>query len=425
MVNGLRKGSSFMLATLACSVALSGASPALAGTFVEADKIELASPSDGAQFGTALDIDGDRLLVGAPNQRFPGALGAAYIYERGASGAWVEVAELVASNGGFPDGFGVSVSLDGDRALVGARFADGGAQNSGAAYVFERDAGGAWTEVALLTHPGAAERDFFGGSVSLEGDRALVGSVSGDGDVAGAGAAYVFERDAAGVWAQTQRLSAADAEDGDQFGNVARLSGDRAIVSAFRDGDGSAYVFEPDAAGVWQQVHKFEAPASPPRRNVDDFARVVSLEGDRVLIGDPKGTSEGVVLVYERDAAGDWLEVATLSSTSSAAGDFFGGAVALQGDRAVVGAIADVAANRSGAAYVFERGAGGAWSEVQRLTASDAAIDDYFSNAVAFSGDDVAVGAYFVDGVESNSGAVYMFGPVSYTHLTLPTIYSV
>jgi hypothetical protein len=403
---GVEVKASVLAAVVACGVAL-GAPLEVEAGWAEVEKIELAAPSDNAQAGAALDIEGDRLVLGAGNQRVGEVLGAAYVFERDAAGAWVQVAELLPDDGGFPDFFGSSVSLDGDRVLVGARSASGGAAQSGAAYVFERDATGAWAQVAKLTHPGA-QGDRFGQAVQLDGDTALVSAPQGEGDVAGAGAVYVFARDAAGTWSQTQRLVSPTGADGQFFGFVMSLDGDRALVTAPRDGNGVAHVFARDAAGQWEHEARIDPPASPPRRDVDDFARSVSLSGDRALVGDPKGTLRGLARVYERDAAGAWVEVAALESQVATAGDFFGEAVALSGDRAVVGSAEDDAGEDAGAVYVFERDAAGAWVEAARLNASDAQAEDRFGDALAISGARVAAGAYLVDGAESNSGAVYI-----------------
>jgi hypothetical protein len=115
-----------------------------------------------------------------------------------AHGQTSELAKLLASNGQGNDSFGFSVSISGDRVLVGKPM--GAGTGVGAAHLFERDAAGTWTEIAVLEASDAQPGDVFGWSVSIGDDRALVGA-SGDDDRGNrAGAAYVFERDAAGAW---------------------------------------------------------------------------------------------------------------------------------------------------------------------------------------------------------------------------------
>src|SRR5262249_24248653 len=135
-------------------------------------------------FGASVSVDGDRVLVGAPNHALTGATGAAYVFERQSDGSWPAAGPpLGAPDPGAPGDFGRSVSISGDRALVGAG-------NSEVAYVFVRDATGAWTSEQKLLAMDGASGDQFGRAVSLSGTRALVGAESARN---GAGAAYVFE----------------------------------------------------------------------------------------------------------------------------------------------------------------------------------------------------------------------------------------
>ncbi|MEI7900681.1 MAG: FG-GAP repeat protein, partial [bacterium] len=146
-------------------------------------------------------VAGDLALVGACGAD-PGGLtraGAAYLFERNAGGtnAWGQVAKLTAADKAASDYFGCSVSVAGDVALIGAFEASpGGVIRAGAAYLFERNAGGtnAWGQVAKLTASDKAAEDSFGRSVSVAGDVALVGAdYASPGGVDYAGAAYVFE----------------------------------------------------------------------------------------------------------------------------------------------------------------------------------------------------------------------------------------
>ena len=117
-------------------------------------------------------------------------------------GAWFEEARLIASPPTtFPaDTFGQSVSLDADTALVGIPNDDDGGINSGSAYVFVRS-GGLWTEQATFAASDATAGDLFGGSVSLDGDTALVAAAHDDDDGMDSGSAYVFVR-SGGVWTE-------------------------------------------------------------------------------------------------------------------------------------------------------------------------------------------------------------------------------
>jgi FG-GAP repeat len=202
-------------------------------------------------FGSAVSISGDFVVVGAPGDSSAGlASGAAYLFER-KDNRWAEDAKLTASDTMAGDNFGIAVSIDGDRAVVGAPFGDEKADDSGAAYIFERNPAGdgLWGQAAKLTAPDAAARHNFGSSVSISGGRVAVGTPHDDHAGSNAGSVYVFERSAPDRWSYVTKLSAIAAAAGDSFGASVSMSGGRVASGAPFDGRagnnaGSAYVQE-------------------------------------------------------------------------------------------------------------------------------------------------------------------------------------
>ena len=168
--------------------------------------------------------------------------GAAYVFTR-AAGTWTQQAQLVADDGAEEAFFGRSVALSGDTALIGAPgyVSEGGAK-AGVAYLFTRGPGGVWAHQAKLAAADTAAGDLFGHAVALSDERALVGARwHGAAGKAKAGAAYVFTRGVGGAWAQQDKLTATDAAAGDEFGTSIALSGETALVGApYRDTDGKA-----------------------------------------------------------------------------------------------------------------------------------------------------------------------------------------
>ena len=161
--------------------------------------------------------------------------GAAYIFERDAGGAdnWGQVKKLTAGDAAAYDRFGVSVAISGDTVVVGAY---GKNSDAGAAYIFERNAGGAgnWGQVKKLTAGDAATEDGFGVSVAISGDTVVVGAYRKD----SAGAAYLFERNTGGLenWGEWGKLIVVDPSPGDQFGFSVAIHRDLALVGApYRD----------------------------------------------------------------------------------------------------------------------------------------------------------------------------------------------
>ena len=316
---------------------------------------------------------------------------------------WIEQDKLVAADGAPFDWFGYSLSLSGDTALVGAWGDDDFGANSGSAYVFVRSAG-TWTQEQKLLAADGAAGDLFGASVSLWGDTALVGAWSDD----GMGSAYVFVR-SAGSWIQEQKLLAADRATADSFGFSVSLSGDSALVGARHDDDlgsnsGSAYVFV-RSAGNWTQEQKLLAADGAAD---DSFGYSVSLSGDSALVGadldDDLGLASGSAYVFVR-SAGSWTQEQKLLAADGTANDGFGYSVSLSGDSALVGAVSDdELAAGSGSAYVFVRSAG-SWLQEQKLLAADGWSWDAFGCSVSLSGDRALVGARGNDFM----GSAYVF----------------
>jgi hypothetical protein len=263
-------------------------------TWTEQQKLLASDPATGDNFGesVALSSDGNTALIGAANESTSPNTdqGAAYVFTR-STGVWTEQQKLLASDRATNDFFGNSVSLssDGNTALIGAYIEDTSPNtNNGAAYIFTRSAG-VWTEQQKILASDAASFDNFGYAVSLssDGNTALIGSsVEDTSPNTDNGAAYVFTR-SAGVWTEQQKLLASDPATLDRFGRSVSLSADgsTALIGAFAEstspnsGNGAAYVFT-HSAGVWTQKQKLLAS---DRANSDNFGFSVALSGDGLV----------------------------------------------------------------------------------------------------------------------------------------------
>ncbi len=381
-----------------------------------------ASGQSGDFAGAAVAISGDAALVGAYGDQTHGNdSGAVYVFRRDApSDMWQEEAKLLASDGAAVDKFGFSVALDGDRALVGAYLDDDNGADSGSAYVFGYDSvTGTWQEEAKLVSSDSMAYDFFGISVALDGDRALVGAYFDDDNGADSGAAYLFNYDSvSGTWQEEAKLVASDGAADDWFGFSAALSGDRALVSAHRDDDsgfnsGAAYIFAYDSvSGTWQEEAKLTAADGA---SYDYFGISVALSGEIALVGaeqdDDNGSGSGSAYLLRRDSvSGTWYEEAKLLASDGSGGDYFGGSVAIMSDRALVGASNDAAPYAgSGSAFVFRyHTPSGTWYEEAKLTASKGDYHDGFGSHVALSDDVALIGVPKDDDNGTNSGAALL-----------------
>jgi hypothetical protein len=375
-------------------------------------QVKKLTAGDGAavdEFGTSVGISGDTVVVGAP---FKNSLtGAAYIFGRNEGGAdnWGQVKKLTASDAVTNDDFGFSVGISGDTVVVGAYNKN---SETGAAYIYERNQGGAenWGQVQKLTASDAAINDRFGIAVGISGDAVVVGAQLKN---TFTGAAYIFGRNQGGAdnWGQVKKLTASDAATNDGFGISVGISSDTVVVGADQFNcacNGKAYIFGRNQGGVdnWGQVKKLTASDGAA---LDEFGLSVGISGDTVVVGAPdKNFGTGAAYGYGRNQGGadNWGQVKELTASDGAPGDTFGESVGISGDTVVVGAYSKN--SETGAAYIYERNQGGAenWGQVQKLTASDAAIHDRFGLSVGIGGDTVVVGAQFKN---SFTGAAYIF----------------
>lgn len=268
-----------------------------------------------------------------------------------------------------------------------------------------------WSQQAKLTASDAAEADAFGLAVSVSGDTAIVGAHADDDAGELSGSAYVFVRSGA-TWTEEAKLAASDAAAGDQFGYRVSVSEDTALVGAQGNVDagastGSAYVFVRNGT-TWSQQAKL-APSGAAA--YDYFGSAVSVEGDTALVGAYRGNLSldvpGSVYVFARSGT-TWSQQAELKATGATTLNQFGGTVSLSGSTALVGASWGISDGIRGLAYVFVRN-GTSWSLQATLAASDRAPNDVFGARVSLSGDTALVSAYGDDDAGSYSGSAYVF----------------
>jgi FG-GAP repeat protein len=359
-----------------------------------------------SDFGYSVALDGDTLLVGAlndgetfdPDAGNVNGAGAAYVFVRSGS-TWSLQAKLTALDGALGDEFGYSVALSGNTAMIGA---DRKASGEGYVYVFTRS-GTQWTQQQELTEASGTGDDAFASSIALSGSTALVGAPGASSNI---GAAYVFTS-AGGSWSQQAQFTGL--APGDFFGFSVALSpaGDTAVVGSFAaaNGNGSAYVFTGGGA-TWTQP---QAPlTASDGASGDRFGYAVAAGSGTILVGayNAGAGHPGAAYVFGQSGS-TWSQLQKLTLGDAPTGsDNFGGAVALSGGTAVVGASEH--GSTPGAAYVFTNSGSGWGQPPQVLPAPSGAR--YFGFSVAANGTSVAMGAF---GASNDSGAAYVFAPSS------------
>ena len=302
---------------------------------------------------------------------------------------------VVIANGAQEDFFGWSVAIDGDTALVGAygTTVEGHVQQ-GAAYVFTKT-DGIWNLAATLTASDGTTFDHFGERVALSGNIAAIGAYQAGGSK---GAVYVFSGSGS-HWTQKARLVADDGAANDCLGWSVAATGQTVLAGApfVMTGNvqtGAIYAFAP-SGGTWAETQKFypddieSGDGFGSAVAADGTMAVVAADGARVGAND----GQGAAYIYDLDG-GTWTQQAKLVADDGAAFDNFGRSVAVSGSTVLVGAPYAVVDGNAfeGAVYVFG-GGGASWQQAQKLVASDGAADGYFGWSVAVSDDTALVGA--------------------------------
>ena len=328
-------------------------------------------------------------------------------------------ATLTASDPAAAAALGSSVAVNDDTMVAGA---PGNAASPGAAYVFVKQPGGQWRQVAKLSVSDGAPGDAFGQAVSIDGNSILIGAPGRDNSpqATNAGAAYLFTKPAAG-WTTTATttnvLTPAMSIKNGAFGHAVSIRGNTIAVGApapqppapSQINSGSVYVFSTTGeSGTWTQDEIFVPTA---QTNAYFGAAVAVASANSVVIGRPGNPSNsaitGSAYVYSKSGgAWDTANPSSLgASGTTTAGNRFGVTLAVNADAdtLVVGASGPSAS--PGSAYVFDASTS-TLPLLAKLTASDGASNDQFGASAAIHGDNVVVGSAQA---ASNLGAAYLF----------------
>ena len=414
MKQARRSKSSCKVASLAAGGLVLAALAALAAPAAAQSPAKLVPSFSQAndQVGASVAVSGETLVLGVPGDDNAGGVsaGSAAVFVRN-GGTWSLQATLLPPDPASQRAFGTAAALSGDTAVVtsvGDDFAAG--SQGGAVHVYARS-GTSWIHEAELTASPSKPFDTWGWAVALQGDTLVLTSIGAN---AQQGAAYVFEREAAG-WLMRAELVADDAEPNEWFGWVVSLAGDTVVVGAPHDADsgpaaGAAYVFK-RTGSTWAQQGKLLASDGT---QADEFGTCVAIAGDTIVVGawhDHIGdeTQAGSAYVFVR-GEGQWSQQAKLVASDATHADFFGSAVTLVGDAAVVTASRDDdVSGDAGSAYPFVR-SGTAWTEQPKITAPPVTANAHFGLRAAQSGATVVFGAPSDGSFPSQGvGAGYVF----------------
>lgn len=322
---------------------------AAAGSWIEEQQLFPSDPESNSGFGRNVAISDDVIVVGAPSEdNANGAdAGAAYVYRFDAVlGLFVEEKKLIEVGGWTGNQFGASVGVDGTGLVIGASMCDmAWGVDAGCAYVYRYvGAPSYWVDEVMLSDPFGGWRDRAGHAVAIQGDLVLVAAPqSTEAGVNDAGGVAVWRKNGA-AWSYDQRLTSSHKSPQDQFGLAVALRDDLVLVGApLEDLDsktadtGAAYLFRHDGSAFVEEVRlTHPAPAAGNR-----FGSGIGVSGRLAVIGamydDVLGSDAGCAFTF-REKRGAWHLDQRLGASDAAAGDRFGGQVAMHDSQFLIGA---------------------------------------------------------------------------------------
>ena len=372
-------------------------------------------------FGYSVAISGNYAIVGATDEDDAGGFssGKAYIFNV-TTGALVHTlnnptAYSISRN----DFFGESVAISGNYAIVSAPYeADAGGGNSGKAYIFNVTTGAL---LSTLNNPNAystSANDYFGYFVAISGNYAIVGVYNED-DAGGttSGKAYIFNVITGALLWTLDNPTAYGTSGNDYFGLSVAISGNYAIVAAYAEDEaggsnsGKAYIFNVTTGALLSTLNN---PNPYSTSLGDEFGYSVAISGNYAIVGadgedDAGGSYSGKVYIFNVTTGALLRTLNNPNAYGISAGDGFGWYVAISGNYAIVGVPFEdyVDGSNSGKAYIFNVTTGALlWT----LDNPNTSAGDEFGYSVAISGNYAIVGAYNEDDASGfSSGKAYIF----------------
>ena len=308
------------------------------------------------------------------------------------------------------DGFGASVAMSGNFAIVGVPGV--GNVRKGYAAIFQFN-GTNWIETQRLTDPGSVSNDNFGNSVAMSGNFAIVGAATDNiGTNTNQGAAFIFQFNV-NSWVFMQKITDPAGAASDFFGFSVAVSGSDAVVSSIVDDvgavvdQGSASIFHFNGNN-WVFVQKITDPTGAAG---DAFGSSVALSGNFILVGssqDDVGTNvdQGSACFFKLNG-NNWVFNKKVTDITGNGSEVFGLSVSLSNNFAVIGApVSSTAGGPPGAAFTFRLN-GNNWDLMDKLTDPAGSLQSLFGNSVCLSGNFLIVGDPFHGPSDAGSAIIY------------------
>lgn len=409
----------------------------------------LTQPVQGTShlFGESVSIDGNYAVIGAPNEN--DATGAANIFKKDVNGNWNHIQKITAFVGqSIDEYFGSAVHIQGDFIFIGAptdrlneeRFES----PAGSVMIYKNNGADNFIGIQRIRSSDIEFGDYFGEVIDAYGDYLLVGAPFEDEDAVGAnrlgaaGSAYIFKKDNNDVWSQVQKIVPSHRKQLDYAGYNLAISENHIILGSKNDtdvadlnplsGNGSVFVFEKGVGDNWTEMQKLKASDG---LQISHFGwNGLDVSEGYIAVSSIGPTNNESIYMFEINGARDsWTEIQKVATTPVSGDISFGKNLALTNDYLIASAPGDYITKNgqnissTGTAYIFKNNNSN-WSQLLRVEASDAALNDAFGggfdvrSAVSFDGTSFIIGAPYKDGEFGgntfiNSGKAYISGDVT------------
>jgi hypothetical protein len=395
--------------------------------YIEKQTITVPAARADAGLGVSLAVSNGLAIAGAFNAHNDSdqIVGAAYAFRQSTTGEWSQVAKLSASDGLIGDGFGSSVGLDGNWAIVAADLQGFQTFNgqSGATYFFHRQTDSSWNQTnEFLALPNTV---LSFNSVAINGSHAAATASFKTPSGVYQGVVDIYGQPTSNSWEYTQRITLPGATSHVEdiaLNNTTLAVGDfrTDVVTSAGPSIDSVEVYENSPSGY---IHSASImPATMPK----SFGYALALQNDRLLVGAPNEGPHGGAYIYERGSTNSWAQVVHLVPNDGTGHFLVGAQVALDGDLAYLTLADSLGGSGSGRVDVFQRNGAGTWNEIAQLSSASSQAGFGYSlataNGVALIGSDIsAAGAVHVfSQVPEPSAGAYAIGFVICLTFSLP-----
>ena len=374
-------------------------------------KVHQSDPDPEDSFGWSVSVDGDRMVIGnVYDDDLDIQSGSAFVYNWNGS-SWVEEAKLLPSDGGFAEYFGYDVEIHGSTIIVGAYRGLHQGEQCGKAYIFEKF-GGTWVQTAILAPFNGLWDDRFGTCVDIFEDHAVVCAWGDDEAALDAGAAFVYKKDA-GIWVLDSKLMPPNLAENDHFGLSAAMDNENILVAAaesdgYPQNSGLVYHYETES-GIWT-YQGFIVPDDSQEESF--FGRDVSVYDNTLVVGayhdDIYGENSGSAYIFNYDG-NLWTQHAKLIPSDGNPGDLFGSTVSIYDDHLLIGAVFNYESGYASGSVYYYHLENGSWLFVSKIKQPDPVTDARFGSSVSVHEETALIGCPYDDDNGYRSGSAYVF----------------